>query len=121
MIADIAGRPEGAYVLALLLAVAVGLVMSHRTARATVSVVLVSAVFVVGASTRVEDAPFAAPLYVVVAAVTSIVVAAVQLADSPLLVGEPWWRKFLLVMVHEGSVRRAAQVQSRAVPDVPRG
>ncbi|WP_166404816.1 hypothetical protein [Labedella endophytica] len=53
MIADIAGRPEGAYVLALLLAVAVGLVMSHRTARATVSVVLVSAVFVVGASTRV--------------------------------------------------------------------
>lgn len=115
MTAEFVTRPEGAYLLTLALAVAVGLVVRGRSVRAWVSTVLVSAVFLAIALTRVDDAPFAAPLYIVVAATTSVIVAAVQLRGSPLLADEPWWRRFLLVMLHERAVRQAAGEESEGV------
>ncbi|RWZ67811.1 hypothetical protein ELQ92_00615 [Labedella populi] len=115
MIAEFVSRPEGAYVLTFALAVAVGLVVRGRSIRAWASTVLVSGVFLAVASTRVDDAPFAAPLYIVVAATTSVIVVAVQLRGSPLLADEPWWRRFLLAMLHERAVRQAAGEDSEPV------
>lgn len=113
MIVEFVSSPFGAYVLSFVLAVAVGLVAAERGVRARLVTVLVTIVFIAVASTRVTDAVFAAPLYVTTLAVTAILVTVVELRTSPLLVGEPLWRKVLLVAVHEGTVRAAADLERR--------
>lgn len=109
MIEDFAATPGGAYVLSFVLGIAVGLVAAVRGFRAWLATALVTVVFVVVASGRVGDAPFAAPIYVIVLGGTAVLLAAVDLRDSPLLVGETWWRRVLLVAAHGSVVRRAAE------------
>jgi lysylphosphatidylglycerol synthetase-like protein (DUF2156 family) len=113
MIAEFTSSPQGAYVLSLVLGLAVGLVAMMRGFRAWLATMLVTIAVVLLASSCTNDAPFAVPLYVVTLGVTAIVLAAADLRDSPLLVDEPWWRKVLLVAVHGRVVREAAASQQR--------
>lgn len=113
MIADFAATPGSVYVLSFVLGIAVGLIAAVRGFRAWLATALVTVVIVAVASGRVGDAPFAAPIYVIVLGGTAILSAAADLWDSPLLVGETWWRKVLLVAAHGSAVRRAAEAEDR--------
>jgi uncharacterized membrane protein len=113
VITEFVSTAEGAYVLAVVLGVAVGLVAAMRGARSWLATVLITIVFVAAASTRISDAPFAGPLYAAPTGVTAILVVVVELRNSPLLAGESWWRKVLLVTVHGGAVRSAADLAER--------
>ncbi len=115
---EFAARPEAAYVLAIMLAIGAGLAAWRRESRAWITTVLISTVFVIVAATR-TDALFLTPVYLVVLAVTALIARTADLADSPLLAGEPTWRKVLLVLFHEARVRESAEAAARAPRSVP--
>lgn len=92
---------------------AVGLVASGRTVASVVSTVLITVVFVAVAVTYAPDAVVLGPLYALTVGVTSLVATTHRLARSPLLEGEPYGRRLLLVLAHERAVSDAARAAER--------
>lgn len=76
---------------------------------------LVVAAFGVQGALFQPDAVWAAPLFVIVIGITSLLSTVQRYSRSPLLVGEPYWRKVLLVFAHGRKVRSAALAEREHV------
>jgi len=99
------------YLLSFVLAIGVGLVLNGDSRRAGIGSMLITAVFVIVVSTRGSDAPLAVPLYVVTLGIVAVLSAVRRYSDSSLLVGEPYWRKVMLMFAHGGKIRSATLAQ----------
>ena len=90
------------------LAIGVGLIPTTHSKRGRMSVGLITFGFLITAFASAEEAPWAAPLYVVTFAITGTLAAVNELSASPLLIDEPYWTKVGLFLVHSKKVRAAA-------------
>jgi|GEM_PF-2770483 len=121
MLLDFFASELGVYLLALALAVGVSLMLNVESTASWVGTIVITAAFVLVAITQMAPAPGAVPLYVVALSVGGVAAEVRRYSDSPLLVGEPYWRKFLLTLTHrrrirEAALREAAASQSTRAP-----
>lgn len=99
------------HVMSMVVGVGVGLVVEAGSRRVWVGSMLVVAVFIGQTAIYQPSAVWAAPLLVVALGVTALIVAAVHYSQSPLLAGEPAWRKVIFMLAHGRKVRAAADAK----------
>lgn len=99
----------GTYVMSVLVGVGIGLVSEARSRRVWVGSMFVVAAYVIQVSLSQPSAMWAAPLLVLALGITALAVVVGRYSNSPLLAGEPYWRKVLLVFAHGRKVRDAAR------------
>lgn len=105
---DVVGSEPGTYLLTFIVAVGVGLIPTRRTSRGWVAVALITVAVVALAFALGARAPWIAPIYVVVYAITGIMIEAHELAENPVVGHESYVRRILRA-VAGGSTLRAAE------------
>lgn len=106
--------PAGASLLALAFGVAAGLIAGERSVASRVALVLVAAAFTATALTLAPQSVWVGLTFVFATVVTALVRDLRRYADSPLLAGEPPWRRVFLVATHGARVRRAFELSREA-------
>ena len=109
MLSQLIENEVGVYVVSLAIAVGVGLMLDLSSRRAWIGSLLVTGAFVVLGLTVFSGAVWAVPIYVVVVVVAALLSETHRLADSPLLAGEPYWKRVALTASHGRAVREAAK------------
>lgn len=99
----------GVYLASLVFGIGLGLLIKAESRRAWVGFVLVFVVFLALIWPYLTRAVWAGPLFVVALGVTALLSAAAEHGSSPLAVGEPYWRKVLLLFIHGRKVSAAAR------------
>jgi hypothetical protein len=109
---EVLASEVGVYIMSVLVGFGIGLVSEARSRRVWVGSMLVLAAYIVQVSIYQPGAIWAAPLLVLALGITALVVVVGRYSRSPLLAGEPLWRKVLLVFAHGRKVREAASAES---------
>lgn len=107
MLIEFVTSEPGAYLLSFAFAVGVGLAVNWESLASWIGGLLVTAAFVLIAFAYFAEAPLAVPLYVIVVGVTSVLSNVRRYSASPLLAGEPYWRKVILTFTHQRAIRDA--------------
>lgn len=105
---DIVRSEPGMYLLTFMVAVGVGFIPTRRTPRGWVAVALITVAVIALAVAVGLEAPWIAPIYVIVYAITGILAEAHELAGSPVVGDESYVRRIVLA-VAGGSTLRAAE------------
>jgi hypothetical protein len=108
---DFVTSDVGVCLISVAIGVGVGLMAEPRSRRSWIGSLLVTAGYVVLLVALTPSTIFAAPLFVVATALTALICDVVRYSQSPLLRGEPGWRKVLLVFVHVRTIRAAADAE----------
>lgn len=110
MLIDFVASGPGVLLMSIMLGVGVGLMTKSDSVASWVGSLLITGVVVLGAATFWSNTPWAAPVYALALGLTSLLGIVRRYSDSPLLDGEPYWRKVALTLVHARAIRRAALV-----------
>jgi hypothetical protein len=108
---DFVTSNAGVCLISVAIGVGVGLMVEPRSRRSWLGSLLVTAVYVVLMMALLSNSVWAVPVFVISMGVTVLVCETVRYSQSPLLVGEPAWRKLFLVFAHGQKVRFAADVE----------
>jgi hypothetical protein len=114
MIAEFLATEAGIYTVAVLLAVAVGLTVAAAGLLIRLSAALTIVVFTALAFAWSDRAPWAGPLFALVAVLTGLLVSAHAQQAHPMLAAEPYWRRVLLIAAHGGRLRDPVAVEDAA-------
>lgn len=110
MLNDFIASDLGAYALAVMFGLGVGLMLALGSRVAWSGTVLVTVAFVAVLATFWSSATGAGALYAVIVGSVSLVATVKRASKSPLLSDEPYWRKLGLALAHPRQVEDAARI-----------